>query len=55
VSERLAEPGVTVDVNQQRRQMDLRKSSCGRLGEVLGFGGYLLGGQRRDDQITVLD
>ena len=34
--------------------MDLRKSSCGRLGEVVGFGGYLLGGQRRDDQITVL-
>jgi len=54
MGERLAESGVAVDLDEQRGQVDLRQSSGDSLGERVGRGGYLLGGQGRDDQLAVL-
>jgi len=48
MGERLAESGVAVDLDEQRGQMDLRQPSGHGLGERVGLGGYLLGGQRRE-------
>jgi hypothetical protein len=45
VGERLAESGVSVDLDQQGGQMDLRQAGGDRLRECLGFGGNLFGGQ----------
>ena len=53
VGERLAEPGVSVDLDQQGGQMDLWKAGGDGLRERLAFGGNLLGGQWRHDQVAV--
>jgi hypothetical protein len=54
VGERLAEPGVAVDLDEQRGQVDLGQPRGDRRRECLGFGGDVFGGHGRDDQIVVL-
>ncbi|MGI8695604.1 MAG: hypothetical protein ACR2JQ_02970 [Mycobacteriales bacterium] len=54
MSEGFGESRVAVDLNERRGKLNLRQSSGGGLGERVGIGGYLFGGQRRDDQVAVL-
>lgn len=54
VGECLGESGVALDLDEQRREVNLRQPGGDGVGERVGLGGYLLGGQRRDDQVAVL-